>query len=101
LSSHGCTLNDEIAQIAASSQSHDEFVSGVSLLSNELRKSGVLTKAQRRGHPELRGAIQPALNRGPEARLWGAFGWQRQLLQRDNCHLRARPVVSGKIFQLP
>jgi hypothetical protein len=43
----GCTLSDEIAQIAASSRTHDEFVAGVSLLSNELRKSGVLTKDQR------------------------------------------------------
>jgi hypothetical protein len=43
----GCTLSDEIAHIAASSLTHDEFVSGVSVLSNNLRKSGVLTKAQR------------------------------------------------------
>jgi hypothetical protein len=39
--------NRQRGHITASSLTHDEFVSGVSVLSNNLRKSGVLTKAER------------------------------------------------------
>jgi hypothetical protein len=51
LFSSGCTLSDLIAHIAASSSNHGQFVSGVSHLTNDLKKAGLITGAQK-------GAIQ-------------------------------------------
>ena len=43
----GCTLSDLIAHIAADSTNHGQFVSGVSNLTNELKKAGLITGAQK------------------------------------------------------
>jgi hypothetical protein len=48
---NGCTLSDLIAQIGASASNHGQFVSGVSHLTNQLKKAGLITGAQK-------GAIQ-------------------------------------------
>ncbi len=53
LFSNGCTISDVIAQIAASSTNHGEFVSGVAEYTNSLVRSGVITGKQK-------GAIQSA-----------------------------------------
>jgi len=53
LFSNGCTISDLIAQIAASSSNHGEFVSGVAQLTNDLVSQGVITGRQK-------GAIQSA-----------------------------------------
>ncbi len=47
----GCTLSDLIAHIAAGASNHGQFVSGVSHLTNDLKKAGLITGAQK-------GAIQ-------------------------------------------
>jgi hypothetical protein len=47
----GCTLSDLIAHIGASAKNHGQFVSGVSQLTNDLKKAGLITGAQK-------GAIQ-------------------------------------------
>lgn len=51
LFSTGCTISDLIAHIAANSRNHGQFVSGVAHLTNELKKSGLITGSQK-------GAIQ-------------------------------------------
>jgi len=48
---NGCTLSDLIAHIAANVKNHGQFVSGVSQLTNDLKKAGLITGAQK-------GAIQ-------------------------------------------
>ncbi len=53
---NGCTISDLIAQIAASSSNHGEFVSGVAELTNNLVSQGVITGKQK-------GAIQNAAAR--------------------------------------
>lgn len=53
---NGCTISDVIAQIAASSTNHGEFVSGVAEYTNSLVRSGVITGKQK-------GAIQNAAAR--------------------------------------
>jgi len=49
----GCTISDEIAQIAAGATTHGEFVSGVAAYTNELVQQGVISGKQK-------GAIQSA-----------------------------------------
>jgi hypothetical protein len=44
---NGCTISDQIAQIAAGSTNHGAFVIGVSRLANQLKKSGVITGVQK------------------------------------------------------
>jgi hypothetical protein len=44
---NGCTISDEIAQIAAASTTHGEFVSGVAAYTNGLEASGVITGRQK------------------------------------------------------
>ena len=51
LFANGCTVSDLIAQIAASSTNHGQFVSGVTHLTNQLRIAGLITGSQK-------GAIQ-------------------------------------------
>ncbi len=51
LFSNGCTISDLIAQIAANSSNHGNFVSGVAHLTNELKNAGLITGSQK-------GAIQ-------------------------------------------
>lgn len=51
LFANGCTISDLIAQIAANAGNHGAFVSGVAHLTNDLKKSGLITGAQK-------GAIQ-------------------------------------------
>lgn len=51
LFANGCTISDLISQIAASSRNHGAFVSGVARLTNELKKTGLITGDQK-------GAIQ-------------------------------------------
>lgn len=43
----GCTLSDLIAHIAANSSNHGQFVSGVADLTNQLKKAGLITGAQK------------------------------------------------------
>jgi hypothetical protein len=43
----GCTLSDYIAHIAANAKNHGQFVSGVSDLTNQLKKAGLITGAQK------------------------------------------------------
>jgi hypothetical protein len=43
----GCTLSDLIAHIAANSSNHGQFVSGVANLTNQLKKAGLITGAQK------------------------------------------------------
>jgi hypothetical protein len=43
----GCTINDLIAQIAASAGNHGQFVSGVAHFTNQLKKAGIITGAQK------------------------------------------------------
>jgi hypothetical protein len=43
----GCTISDLITQIAANSSNHGQFVSGVAHLTNELKKSGLITGSQK------------------------------------------------------
>lgn len=50
---NGCTISDLIAEIAANSANHGEFVSGVAALTNQLKKDGIITGKQK-------GAIQSA-----------------------------------------
>lgn len=47
----GCTISDLIRHIAANARNHGQFVSGVAHLTNELKKAGIITGAQK-------GAIQ-------------------------------------------
>jgi hypothetical protein len=47
----GCTLSDLIAHIGATAKNHGQLVSGVSQLTNDLKKDGLITGAQK-------GAIQ-------------------------------------------
>jgi probable HAF family extracellular repeat protein len=47
----GCTIADLILELAASAENHDEFVSGVANLTNDLQKDGIITGQER-------GAIQ-------------------------------------------
>ncbi len=49
--SNGCTISDLIGHAAANARNHGEFVSAVAHLLNDLKKSGVITGAQK-------GAIQ-------------------------------------------
>lgn len=51
LLSDGCTISDLVQQIAAGAANHGGFVSGVAHLTNDLKKSGIITGAQK-------GAIQ-------------------------------------------
>ena len=51
LFSNGCTISDLIGKIAAQSQNHGDFVSGVAHLTNDLKASGLITGANK-------GAIQ-------------------------------------------
>src|SRR5215203_975637 len=44
----GCTISDEIAQIAAGATTHGEFVSGVAAYTNELVQQGVISGKQKR-----------------------------------------------------
>ena len=53
LFANGCTISDVIAQIAASSTNHGEFVSGIADYTNSLARSGIITGKQK-------GAIQSA-----------------------------------------
>jgi hypothetical protein len=48
---NGCTIADLIMEIAADAPSHTRFVSGVSHLTNDLKKAGLITEKQK-------GAIQ-------------------------------------------
>ena len=50
----GCTLNDLIQQIEANSSNHGQYASGVSHLTNQLKKAGLISGAQK-------GAIQSCL----------------------------------------
>ena len=43
----GCTISDRIAHIAATSKNHGSFVKSVTTLLNQLKKSGVITAAQK------------------------------------------------------
>jgi PA domain len=47
LFSNGCTVSDLITQIGASSLNHGAFVSEVSHLTNELKKSGLISGSQK------------------------------------------------------
>ena len=47
LGNQGCTISDLIQQIAANSQTHEEFVSGVANLTNALKKAGIITGSQK------------------------------------------------------
>lgn len=47
----GCTISDQIAEIAADARNHGQFVRGVAKLLNQLRNDGVIRDAER-------GAIQ-------------------------------------------
>jgi len=47
LFSTGCTISDLIRHIAAGSSNHGNFVSGVALLTNDLRAQGLITAAQK------------------------------------------------------
>jgi hypothetical protein len=47
----GCTISDLVAHVAADAGNHGSFVSGVSFVTNDLKKKGVITGAQK-------GAIQ-------------------------------------------
>jgi hypothetical protein len=47
----GCTISDVVAHIAADARNHGAFVSGVSFFTNDLKKKGTITGAQK-------GAIQ-------------------------------------------
>ena len=49
--SDGCTISDLIGHIAADARNHGAFVSGVAHLTNDLKKQGIITGAQK-------GAIQ-------------------------------------------
>jgi len=51
LGTNGCTISDLIGQIADGASNHGQFVSGVSGLTNQLKKAGVITGRQK-------GAIQ-------------------------------------------
>ena len=39
---NGCTISDEIANLAGSARNHGQFVSGVAKLTNDLVASGLL-----------------------------------------------------------
>ena len=43
----GCTITDLIVGLAASAGNHGAFVSGVAQLTNDLRKSGVITNKEK------------------------------------------------------
>jgi CSLREA domain-containing protein len=43
----GCTISDLIAEIAESSSNHGQFVSGVSHLTNELKKDGIIIESEK------------------------------------------------------
>jgi hypothetical protein len=43
----GCTINDLIQQIAATSSNHGQFVTRVGQLANQLKKAGLITAAQK------------------------------------------------------
>lgn len=43
----GCTLSDYIAHLGASASNHGQFVSGVADLTNQLKKAGLITGAQK------------------------------------------------------
>jgi hypothetical protein len=47
----GCTISDHIATIAGSARNHGRFVNGVADYLNELKKAGVISRAEK-------GAIQ-------------------------------------------
>jgi hypothetical protein len=47
----GCTISDLVAHVAADARNHGAFVSGVSFVTNDLKKKGVIAGAQK-------GAIQ-------------------------------------------
>lgn len=47
LFSTGCTISDLIAHIAASSNSHGQFVAGVARLTAALKQQGIITEAQK------------------------------------------------------
>jgi hypothetical protein len=51
LFTNGCTISDLIGHVAAGAQNHGGFVSGVAGLTNDLKKQGFITGAQK-------GAIQ-------------------------------------------
>jgi hypothetical protein len=47
LLSTGCTISDRIAQIAATSKKHIDFVKGVDALLSQLKKTGIITGPQK------------------------------------------------------
>lgn len=47
LFTNGCTISDLIAQVAASSNNHGQFVAGVARLTAALVSDGVITNAQK------------------------------------------------------
>jgi hypothetical protein len=47
LFTNGCTISDQIAQIAAAAGNHGDFASGVTHLTNVLKKAGTITGAQK------------------------------------------------------
>lgn len=43
----GCNISDEVAAIAASARNHGKFVSGVAHLTNDLKRAGAITGAEK------------------------------------------------------
>jgi hypothetical protein len=43
----GCTISDLVAHVAADAPNHGQFVSGVSFVTNDLKKRGIITGAQK------------------------------------------------------
>lgn len=56
LFSDGCTISDLIAHIAANSSKHNDFVKGVVSLTNQLKRDGVITEAQKDAIVECAGS---------------------------------------------
>jgi hypothetical protein len=40
---NGCTLSDQVAEVAAGARNHGKFVSGVAKLTNNLKKAGIIS----------------------------------------------------------
>ncbi|HKY27359.1 MAG TPA: hypothetical protein VJM12_05370, partial [Pyrinomonadaceae bacterium] len=56
LFSDGCTISDLIAHIAANSSKHSDFVKAVVSLTNQLKRDGVITEAQKDAIVECAGS---------------------------------------------
>ena len=63
LFANGCTMADHIAEVAAQAKNHGAFVSGVTRLTNDWKRQGIITGAQK-------GAIQTCAPEKPNSRSW-------------------------------